>query len=140
MGIKISPSANTDRADRGHRAFGKYLSQTALVCIGYFVAGRLGLAVPFTSGNVSPVWPAWLAPQKHSLLISSCVEGGSLQLVFVTQQLQMLAIRIDRQMCDANHLAITLVIFIDMRSIELLDGHSCGSRIALVRGLTAVQF
>src|SRR5437764_13699642 len=58
MGSKISPSANTDRAGRGHRAFGKYLSQTALVCIAYFVAGRLGLAVPFTSGNVSPVWPA----------------------------------------------------------------------------------
>lgn len=24
----------------------------------YLIAGRLGLAVPFTSGNVSPVWPA----------------------------------------------------------------------------------
>ncbi|HEY6306051.1 MAG TPA: MASE1 domain-containing protein [Candidatus Angelobacter sp.] len=30
------------------------LAVTAL----YFVAGRIGLAVPFTQGNVSPVWPA----------------------------------------------------------------------------------
>jgi two-component system, NarL family, sensor histidine kinase FusK len=40
------------------RRYGKSLSQIALVCIAYFVAARLGLAVPFTSGNVSPVWPA----------------------------------------------------------------------------------
>jgi signal transduction histidine kinase len=58
MGIKISPSATIEMAGKEHRAFGKYLSQTALVCIAYFVAGRIGLAVPFTSGNVSPVWPA----------------------------------------------------------------------------------
>lgn len=31
------------------------LAGTALL---YFVAGMAGLAVPFTSGNVSPVWPA----------------------------------------------------------------------------------
>jgi integral membrane sensor domain MASE1 len=24
----------------------------------YFVAGKLGLSIPFTSGNVSPIWPA----------------------------------------------------------------------------------
>jgi signal transduction histidine kinase len=30
----------------------------ALVCLAYFATGRLGLWVPFTSGNVSPVWPA----------------------------------------------------------------------------------
>src|SRR5437016_4728647 len=29
-----------------------------LVAVLYFAAGRLGLAIPFTSGNVSPVWPA----------------------------------------------------------------------------------
>src|SRR5436305_1214851 len=28
------------------------------VFVAYFVAGKCGLAVPFTSGNVSPVWPA----------------------------------------------------------------------------------
>jgi signal transduction histidine kinase len=58
MGIKISPSASTDKAGKAGPTLGKYLSQTALVCIAYFMAGRLGLAVPFTSGNVSPVWPA----------------------------------------------------------------------------------
>jgi len=29
-----------------------------LVFIAYLTAGKLGLSVPFTSGNVSPVWPA----------------------------------------------------------------------------------
>ena len=38
--------------------YGTYLRNTALVCIAYFAAGRVGLAAPFTSGNVSPVWPA----------------------------------------------------------------------------------
>lgn len=28
------------------------------VAVAYFVAGKAGLAVPFTQGNVSPVWPA----------------------------------------------------------------------------------
>ncbi len=28
-----------------------------IVFAAYFLAGRIGLAVPFTSGNVSPVWP-----------------------------------------------------------------------------------
>ena len=37
---------------------GKYLLQITCVALSYFVAGRLGLVVPFTSGNVSPVWPA----------------------------------------------------------------------------------
>jgi hypothetical protein len=36
------------------RRYRKSLSQIALVCIAYIVAGRLGLRVPFTGGNVSP--------------------------------------------------------------------------------------
>lgn len=36
----------------------KYVSQVVIVGGAYFAAGRLGLASPFTSGNVSPVWPA----------------------------------------------------------------------------------
>jgi len=35
-----------------------YLSRFGLVFICHFMAGKLGLAVPFTSSNVSPVWPA----------------------------------------------------------------------------------
>lgn len=35
-----------------------YLTQLVLVLVAYFVVGVVGLAVPFTSGNVSPVWPA----------------------------------------------------------------------------------
>ena len=34
------------------------VSRAAIVFVAYFLAGRLGLAVPFTSGNISPVWPA----------------------------------------------------------------------------------
>ena len=44
---------------------GRYPSQPAaeyarigVVFLAYFVAGKIGLAAPFTSGNVSPVWPA----------------------------------------------------------------------------------
>jgi PAS domain S-box-containing protein len=32
--------------------------ETFCVFLAYFAAGRIGLAVPFTNGNVSPVWPA----------------------------------------------------------------------------------
>ena len=35
-----------------------YVLQLAVVFALYFGAGELGLAVPFTSANVSPVWPA----------------------------------------------------------------------------------
>ena len=35
-----------------------YLLQLAIVFAVYFGAGRLGLAIPFTSSNVSPIWPA----------------------------------------------------------------------------------
>src|SRR6185369_11624789 len=58
MGIKMSPSDSIDKVGDMRPPSGKYLSHTALVGIAYFAAARLGLAVPFTSGNVSPVWPA----------------------------------------------------------------------------------
>ncbi len=32
--------------------------ELTIVFAAYFVAGKVGLAIPFTSGNVSPVWPA----------------------------------------------------------------------------------
>ena len=35
----------------------QYLVELALVLVIYFVGGMVGLAIPFTSGNVSPVWP-----------------------------------------------------------------------------------
>ena len=43
-----------DRAELGYR----YVLQLAIVFAIYFAAGKLGLAVPFTSSNVSPIWPA----------------------------------------------------------------------------------
>ncbi|MGA2001283.1 MAG: MASE1 domain-containing protein [Terriglobales bacterium] len=32
-------------------------TRLSIVLAAYFLAGRIGLAIPFTSGNVSPVWP-----------------------------------------------------------------------------------
>ncbi len=34
------------------------LLRLLLVFAFYLTAGKLGLSVPFTSGNVSPIWPA----------------------------------------------------------------------------------
>lgn len=35
----------------------QFALQLATVFAAYFAAGKVGLAVPFTSGNVSPIWP-----------------------------------------------------------------------------------
>jgi PAS domain S-box-containing protein len=43
-----------DRARLGSR----YVLQLAIVFAFYFGAGKVGLAIPFTSSNVSPIWPA----------------------------------------------------------------------------------
>jgi len=43
-----------DRAQLGYR----YVLQLAIVFALYFGAGKLGLTVPFTTSNVSPIWPA----------------------------------------------------------------------------------
>jgi PAS domain S-box-containing protein len=37
---------------------GRYILELGLVFAAYLLGGRIGLIVPFTSGNVSPVWPA----------------------------------------------------------------------------------
>jgi PAS domain S-box-containing protein len=39
-------------------ALQSYAVRLAIVFILYLAAGKIGLSVPFTSGNVSPVWPA----------------------------------------------------------------------------------
>ena len=46
------------RHDLSRGAFQSYAVRLALVFVLYLAAGKLGLSVPFTSGNVSPVWPA----------------------------------------------------------------------------------
>jgi PAS domain S-box-containing protein len=43
-----------DQSRSGYR----YVLQLAVVFALYFGAGKLGLTVPFTSSNVSPIWPA----------------------------------------------------------------------------------
>jgi two-component system, NarL family, sensor histidine kinase FusK len=40
------------------RRFSPYASRLVTVFVLYLAAGKLGLAAPFTSGNVSPFWPA----------------------------------------------------------------------------------
>jgi PAS domain S-box-containing protein len=54
----IARSADFWKRDNYTRSTTSYPFQLAVVFILYFAAGRLGLAVPFTSANVSPVWPA----------------------------------------------------------------------------------
>ena len=36
----------------------RYVLQLAVVFVLYLGVGKLGLAIPFTSSNVSPIWPA----------------------------------------------------------------------------------
>jgi integral membrane sensor domain MASE1 len=43
--------------DREHLGY-SYILQPVIVFALYFGAGRLGLAIPFTSSNVSPIWPS----------------------------------------------------------------------------------
>ena len=40
------------------RRFSPYAVRLVTVFVLYLAAGKLGLAAPFTSGNVSPFWPA----------------------------------------------------------------------------------
>jgi PAS domain S-box-containing protein len=54
LGGKDSPSPVSQRLTQSAH----YLLQLTVVLAAYFLAGKLGLAVPFTSGNISPVWPA----------------------------------------------------------------------------------
>ena len=35
----------------------QYLLELVFVLVAYFLGGTVGLAIPFTSGNVSPIWP-----------------------------------------------------------------------------------
>jgi PAS domain S-box-containing protein len=55
---RISSALRTDVRNllRGALQVG-YLQRLVVVFAAYFVAGKIGLSVPFTSGNVSPVWP-----------------------------------------------------------------------------------
>jgi len=45
-------------SERGTLSWSDYASKALLAAGLYFLAGRLGLSIPFTSGNISPVWPA----------------------------------------------------------------------------------
>jgi PAS domain S-box-containing protein len=51
-------SPTRDQANTAIRSFGGYWVQVLVVFISYFVAGKIGLSTPFTSNNISPVWPA----------------------------------------------------------------------------------
>jgi len=58
---RIDGDAAADNWWRHHLSRGPfqgYALRLALVFVLYLAAGKLGLSVPFTSGNVSPVWPA----------------------------------------------------------------------------------
>ena len=40
------------------RRIAGYCARIAVTFAAYFVAGKIGLSTPFTSNNISPVWPA----------------------------------------------------------------------------------
>ncbi len=47
-----------DQTNAVMRSFGGYWVRVLVVLTAYFVAGKIGLSTPFTSNNISPVWPA----------------------------------------------------------------------------------
>jgi PAS domain S-box-containing protein len=55
-GILMSPAERQTNAVT--RLTGSYWVRVLVVCAAYFVAGKIGLSTPFTSDNISPVWPA----------------------------------------------------------------------------------
>src|SRR5205823_4828940 len=59
MGVRstIAPHFST-RTRVPKFSSGEYIPKLLVAAVAYFGAGRLGLAVPFTSSNVSAIWPA----------------------------------------------------------------------------------
>jgi PAS domain S-box-containing protein len=55
-GILMSPAKGQSNAVM--RSTGSYWVRLLVVFTAYFVAGKVGLSTPFTSNNISPVWPA----------------------------------------------------------------------------------
>ena len=57
MGLR-RVSAALNHTELLERLFSRYWIRVLAVFAAYFVAGKIGLSSPFTSDNVSPVWPA----------------------------------------------------------------------------------
>jgi hypothetical protein len=55
--LVMATREGTESQDRA-RALYRYAFHLAIVFALYFGVGKVGLAVPFTSSNVSPIWPA----------------------------------------------------------------------------------
>ena len=51
-------SSATYRNNAKLNIVGRYVVRVVLTFAAYFVAGKIGLSSPFTSNNISPVWPA----------------------------------------------------------------------------------
>ena len=47
-----------DQTNTVMRSFSRYCIRVLVVFAAYFVAGKIGLSSPFTSNNISPMWPA----------------------------------------------------------------------------------
>jgi len=60
------PPLSPKQLKAGSRAWLDSVAKLVLAALLYFTAGWLGLLVPFTSGNVSPVWQRQgsLSPQS----------------------------------------------------------------------------
>lgn len=58
-GVKQHSMTSTgDQTVAVRRLFRSYWVQVLVVFVAYYAAGRIGLSSPFTSNNISPVWPA----------------------------------------------------------------------------------
>src|SRR5581483_8382876 len=57
-GSTMNEESHTLTESDNSRTFPNTMAAIGIICLLYFFAGRAGLAVPYTSGNVSPVWPA----------------------------------------------------------------------------------
>jgi PAS domain S-box-containing protein len=58
MAPSVLAAADRSRPQDRARLGSRYILQLAIVFALYFGVGKIGLAVPFTSSNVSPMWPA----------------------------------------------------------------------------------
>src|SRR5579864_2530928 len=57
-GLKCPFNGMVVKAHQDSRRIWSQIAEALAVMMLYFVAGRIGLAIPYTTANVSPVWPA----------------------------------------------------------------------------------
>ena len=72
-----------DQTNAVMRAAGSYWVRVLVVFAAYFVAGKVGLSTPFTSNNISPVWPAAGVALSAVLLVGYRIWPGIAAAAFL---------------------------------------------------------